>query len=150
MTRSVLRRHCNKRGLFVVAVLFRVPLGGFVLMVGRVQVMTKRHARMVRGFFVVAGFVVLGGFAMVLRRFLVVMRGFFVVLVDVVLVQILAIHRQLPGCCRATASIRTVDEPIATGVCQSRRFAARPESMHKFVRQQRDGAGPIAELLLTK
>jgi hypothetical protein len=41
--------------------------------------------RMVRGFFVVSGLVMLGGFAMVLRRLLVVVRGLLMVLVNVVI-----------------------------------------------------------------
>jgi len=50
-----------------------------------------------------AGFVMLGGFTMMFCRLFVMVRGFFVMLVDLV-VQIL-VHRRLPGCCNATASI---------------------------------------------
>jgi hypothetical protein len=40
---------------------------------------------MVRGFFVMPGLVMLGGFAMMLRCLLVMVRGFLVVLVNVVI-----------------------------------------------------------------
>jgi hypothetical protein len=54
------------------------------MMLGRIQMMTVRHFRMVRRLLVSAGFVVLGGFAMMFCRLLVMMGGFFVMLVDLV------------------------------------------------------------------
>ena len=98
--------------------LFGVQLGGFVVMLGGVQVMPVRHAGMMRSLFVLAGFMVLRGFAVMFGRMLVVMRSLFVMLVNLVLVQVLAVHRRLPGCFDAAASIASFDEPIATGVCQ--------------------------------
>jgi hypothetical protein len=89
--------------LVVAAVRFRMQLGGFLMMLGGMQMMTVRYFRMMRRLLVMAGFVVLGGFAMMLCGLFVVMRGFLVMLVDLV-VQIL-VHRQLPGCCNAAASI---------------------------------------------
>ena len=46
---------------------FRVQLGGFLMMLGGMQMMTVRHFRMMRRLLVMAGFVVLGGFAMMFR-----------------------------------------------------------------------------------
>jgi hypothetical protein len=86
-------------------VLVGVHLRGFLVMVGSMQVMAMRHLGMVRGLFVISGLVVLGGFAMVLRRMLVMLRGLLVVFVDVVFVEIVAVHRLLPGCCDEQSSI---------------------------------------------
>jgi hypothetical protein len=93
-----------RRLFVVVGVRFRMQLGGFLMMLGGMQMMTVRHFRMMRRLLVMAGFVVLGGFAMMFCRLFVMMRGFFVMLVDLVVVQIL-VHRRLPGCCNAAASI---------------------------------------------
>jgi hypothetical protein len=57
-----------------------------------------RHIGMVRALFVIAGLVMFGGLTVVLGRMVVVVRGMLVVFVDVVFVQILAVHRLLPGC----------------------------------------------------
>jgi hypothetical protein len=84
-------------------VLFGVQLGGFVMMFSGMQVVTVRHLRMMCSLFVMSGLVVFGGFAMMLRRLLVMMRGVFVMLVD--LVVIFAVHRRLPVCFDAAASI---------------------------------------------
>jgi hypothetical protein len=67
--------------------------------------MPMRHLGMVRGLFVISGLVVLGGFAMVLGRVLMMLRGLLMVFVDVVFVDILAVHRLLPGCCDEDSSI---------------------------------------------
>jgi hypothetical protein len=84
---------------------FRVQLGGILMMLGGMQMVAVRDFRVMGGLFVFAGLVVLGSLAMMLGRLLVVMRGFFVVLVDIAVVQILAVHRRLPGCGNAAASI---------------------------------------------
>jgi hypothetical protein len=68
------------------------------MMFGGPQVMPMRHIGMVRTLFVIAGLVMFGGLTMVLGRMVVVVRGMLVVFVDVVFVQILAVHRLLPGC----------------------------------------------------
>jgi hypothetical protein len=95
----------DMRSLFVVvAVRFRMQLGGFLMMLAGMQMMTLRHFRMMRRLLVTAGFVVLGSFAMMFSRLLVMMRGLFAMLVDLVVVQIL-VHRRLPGCYNAAASI---------------------------------------------
>jgi hypothetical protein len=82
-----------------------VQLRGLVVMLGGAQMMAVRDLGMVRGFFVIAGLVMFGGLAMVLGRMIVMVRGMFVMLVNVVLVQILAVHRLLPGCFDAHPSI---------------------------------------------
>jgi hypothetical protein len=82
------------------------------------QMVAVRHFRMMRRLVVIAGLVVLGGFAMMLSRLLVMMRGFFVVLVDLVVVQIFAVHRRLPVAAMQSRALPSFDEPIATGVCQ--------------------------------
>jgi hypothetical protein len=82
----------------LLAVLVGVHFRRFLLMLGGMQVMAMRHLGMMRGFFVISGLVVLGGFAMVLGRMLVMLRGLLVVFVNVVFVEIVAVHRLLPGC----------------------------------------------------
>jgi hypothetical protein len=72
----------------VLGVLFRC-VG---VMVGRVQRMTVCHLGMMGGFFMIAAFGVLGGFAMMLGGVVVMIGGFFVMFVDVVIV-----HFLLPG-----------------------------------------------------
>jgi hypothetical protein len=69
-----------------------VLLRRVVVVLDRVQVMAVSDLRMMRGLFVIAGFVVLRRLAMMLGRVLVVMRGFLMMLVDVV-----TAHRSLPG-----------------------------------------------------
>ena len=91
--------------LVVVAVRFGVQLGGFLMMLGGMHMVTVRHIRMMRRLLVMAGFVMLGGLTMMFCSLLVMMRGFFVMLVDLVVVQILAVRRLLPGCCDTAASI---------------------------------------------
>ena len=82
-----------------------VHFRGFIVMVGGMQVMAMRHLGMVRGLFVISRLVVLGGFAMVLGRMLVMLRGLLVVFVDIVFVEVLAVHRVLPGCSDEVSSI---------------------------------------------
>jgi hypothetical protein len=59
--------------------------GGIVLVLGSFQVMTEGNPGMVRGFLVIARFVMLGGFAMMFGRLLIVLRRMFVMLVNLVL-----------------------------------------------------------------
>jgi hypothetical protein len=73
-------------------VLFGVFLGGMLLVLDSMQMMTVRDLGMMRRLFMIAGFVMLGGFAMMLGRVLVMRRGVLVVLVNVVIV-----HRLLSG-----------------------------------------------------
>jgi hypothetical protein len=84
----------------LLAVFLGVQLRGFLVMLRGVQLMPMRHLGMVRGLFVIAGLMVLGGFAMVLGRMLVVQRRLLVMLVNVVFVEIFAVHRSLPGLLR--------------------------------------------------
>jgi len=63
-------------------------------MLGSMQRMAVRNFGMVRGLFVIAGLVVLGGFAMMFGGMIVMFGGLFVMFVDLV-----AVHRLLP-CCR--------------------------------------------------
>jgi hypothetical protein len=58
---------------------------GTVLVLGSFQVMTERNPGVVRGFFVVARFVMLGSLTMMFGRLLVVLRRMFVMLVNLVL-----------------------------------------------------------------
>jgi len=62
-------------------------------MFGRMQRMAMRDLGMVRGLFVIAGLVMLRSFAMVFGGVLVVMRGLVVMFVNLV-----TVHRSLPGC----------------------------------------------------
>ena len=73
------------------AVLFRVLFRRVLLMFGGVQGMAVGHFGVVRGFFMIAGFVVLRGLAMMLGCFFVMMRSLLVVLMDFV-----GIHWFLP------------------------------------------------------
>jgi hypothetical protein len=57
------------------SVLFGVMLGGFATVVGRVRRMAVSGVGVMRGFLVVAVIVMLGGFAMMVCRVLVVFRG---------------------------------------------------------------------------
>ena len=74
------------------AVLFRVLFRRVLVVFGGMQRMPMGHLGVVRRLFVIAGFVVLRGLAMVLGCFLVVMRGLLMMLMDFV-----AIHWFLPG-----------------------------------------------------
>ncbi len=65
----------------MIGVLFR----RVVVMFGRVDGVTVRHLRMVRGFFMIAAFGMLGGFAMMLGSMVVMVGGLFVMFVNVVL-----------------------------------------------------------------
>jgi hypothetical protein len=81
----------------------------FVVIIG-MQRMAMRDLGVVRGFFVIPGLGVLGGFAMMLRRMLVVLGGLLVMLVDFV-----AVHFHLPvWCLAAPSTIVGIDETIAT------------------------------------
>ncbi len=71
--------------------LFRVLFRRVLLMFGGVQGMAVGHFGVVRGFFMIAGFVVLRGLAMMLGCFFVMMRSLLVVLMDFV-----GIHWFLP------------------------------------------------------
>jgi hypothetical protein len=62
------------------AVLIGVVLSGFFGMMGSVQRMPVSDMGMVAGLFVIAGFVVLGCFAMMFRRVFVVLRSFVMML----------------------------------------------------------------------
>ena len=65
--------------------LFGMLPGGIVLVLGSFQVMTERNPGVVRGLFVIARFVMLGGLTMMFGGVLVVLRRMFVMLVDLVL-----------------------------------------------------------------
>jgi len=73
-------------------VLFRVFLGGVLVVLDGVQMMAVRDLGVMRSLFMIAGFVMLGGFAMMLGRVLMVLRGMLVVLMNLVIV-----HRSLSG-----------------------------------------------------
>jgi hypothetical protein len=75
---------CSISAVFL-AVHFRVLPCGVVLVLGSLQVMTKRNPGMMRGLLVIARLVMLGSLAMMFGSLLVVLRGFLVVLVDLVL-----------------------------------------------------------------
>jgi hypothetical protein len=81
-------RH-NRDGLVV---LFRVFLGGVLVMLDGVQMVAVRDLGMMCSLFMIAGFVMFGGFAMMLGSVLMMLRGMLVVLVNVVIV-----HRSLSG-----------------------------------------------------
>jgi hypothetical protein len=82
-----------------------VQLRGLMVMLGGPQMMPVRDLGMVRGFFVIAGLVMFGGFTVVLGGMVVMVRGVFVMFVNIVFVQILAVHCLLPGCSDAHPSI---------------------------------------------
>jgi hypothetical protein len=65
--------------------LFRVLPRGVVLVLGGFQVMTKCNSGVVRGLLVIAGFVMLGGFAMMFSSLLIMFRCSLVVFVNLVL-----------------------------------------------------------------
>jgi hypothetical protein len=71
--------------------MFGMLLRSILVMLGGVQRVPVRHFGMVRGLFVIAGMMMLGGFTMVLGRMLMMMRGFLVMLVNFVIA-----HRLLP------------------------------------------------------
>ena len=62
----------------LVAVQFDVALGRFTRVMGRMQMMPMRSMRMMRRYFVFACPMMLGRFAMVLRRVFMVLSGFYV------------------------------------------------------------------------
>jgi hypothetical protein len=66
-------------GLVGVVVVLRVCLGGFRRVMVRVMVMPGREMRVVGGFLVISGLVVLRGLAMMMRGVIVVLRGFVMV-----------------------------------------------------------------------
>ena len=99
-------------GATALAVMFRVLLRSVMVMIGGVQRMAVRHFRMMRGFLVMPGLVMLCRLAMMLRRFLMVMRGFLMMLVDVV------VHDALLGC--GCGNIAGQDETFATRILQTR------------------------------
>jgi hypothetical protein len=70
---------------WLLAVLFRVLPRGIVLVLSGFQVMTECNPRMMRGLFVIACFVMLGGLAMMFGSLVIVLRSLFVVLVNLVL-----------------------------------------------------------------
>jgi hypothetical protein len=69
----------------LLAVLFGVHLARILMVVGCVQMMAMSDLRMMRRFLMVAGLVVMSGFAMVFRSFGVVVSGLLVVFVDIML-----------------------------------------------------------------
>jgi hypothetical protein len=72
-------------------VLIGVLLRSMLVMLGGVQRMAVGHFGVVRRLFVIAGLGVLGGFAMMLGRMLMMVRGMLVMFVNV-----MAVHRRLP------------------------------------------------------
>ncbi len=64
----------------VLGVMLRVMTRGVLVVLGRVQMVSVRHVRVVRGLVVVAGDVRLVRFPVMMRRRLVVQGGVFVVL----------------------------------------------------------------------
>ena len=74
------------------AVLFCMLSCGVVLVLGCLKVMTECNPGMMRGLLVIARFVVLGGFAMILGSLIIVLRCLFVMLVNFVF-----FHSFLPG-----------------------------------------------------
>jgi hypothetical protein len=72
----------------------RVLLRCVLVVLGRMQGVTVRDLGMMRRFFVIAGPVVLGGFAMMLGRILMMFRRHFVVFMNVMVA-----HRSLPAMC---------------------------------------------------
>jgi hypothetical protein len=100
----------NHDGLVV---LFCVFLGGVLVMLDGVQMMAVRDLGVMGSLFVIAGFVMFGGFAMMLGRVLMMLRGMFVVLVNLVIV-----HRSLSGSIGKGRSIAAFDEPFSTPLCQ--------------------------------
>jgi hypothetical protein len=75
----------------LLSVILGVPLRSVFMMLGRMQGMAVRHFGMMRRFLMIAGLCMLGRFAMVLGRVIVVIRRFLVMLVNVVV-----IHCRLP------------------------------------------------------
>jgi hypothetical protein len=65
--------------------MFRVLFRSVVVMIGSVQRMAVRDFRVVRGFFVMPGFVMLRRLVVVVGRLFMMMRGFLTVLVNVVI-----------------------------------------------------------------
>jgi hypothetical protein len=78
----------------VSAVVFGVHFRGVAVVFGRMQGMAVGDMRMMCGLFVISCLVMLGGFAMMFSRVLMMLRGLLMVLVDLVL----AVHDCLPVC----------------------------------------------------
>jgi hypothetical protein len=72
-------------------VLISVLLRSVLVVFGGMQRVAVRHFGVMCGLLVIAGLGVLGSFAMVLGRMLVMVRGMFVMFVNV-----MAVHRRLP------------------------------------------------------
>jgi hypothetical protein len=89
----------NHDGLVV---LFRVFLGGVLVMLDGMQMVAVRDLGVMRSLFVIAGFVMFGRFAMMLGRVLMMLRGMFVVLVNLVIVHssLSGSHWERPKHCR--------------------------------------------------
>lgn len=83
-----------------------VLLGRVRVMIGRVQRVAVRDLGMMRGLLVIAGLVMLGGFAMMLGGMLVVMRGVLVMFVNLMIAHR---FRSLTGWKGAGASARSVN-----------------------------------------
>jgi hypothetical protein len=66
------------------------------VVLGRMQGMPVRYFGVVGGFFVIAVFGVLSGLTMMLCRMFVMVRRLLVVLVNIVLMDLLAVHCHLP------------------------------------------------------
>ena len=69
------------------------------VMLCRMQGMAMRHFRVMRRLFVIARFGVLGGLTMVLCGVFVMIRRLLMVLVNIVLMDLLAVHCRLPEVC---------------------------------------------------
>jgi hypothetical protein len=105
--------------------MFGVLLGSVLVVLGRMQRMAVRDLGMVRGFFVIAGFVMLGRLAMVLGRVLMMIGGVLVMLVNVV-----TAHGSLSLASAKSQSIAGFGEPFATFVCQ---FIGRTKPGREFM-----------------
>ena len=93
-----------------VAVFVGVQFRSMLMMLDRMQGMTMGDLGVMRGFLMIAGFVVFRGLAMMLGCMLVVGRGVLVMFVDVVFC-----HGSLPELGhRCARNIASFDEPFAT------------------------------------
>jgi hypothetical protein len=86
---------------------FRVLPCGIVLVLGGLQVMTEGNPGMMRGLFVIARLVELGGLAMMFGRLFIVLRCVFVMLVNLVLC-----HSVLP-------EIRELQDGLPPRLCRT-------------------------------
>jgi hypothetical protein len=125
-------------------VLFRVLLGGVLVMLDGVQMVAVRDLGVMRSLFMIAGLVMFGGFAMMLGRILMMLRGMFVVLVNLVIV-----HGSLSGFIGKGRSIAAFDEPFSTPLCQigaAPRYAARPAHVPSCATSCRTACTTLSQL----